>query len=320
MHRLFALIAALALTTVAVSSACSASPAGALTFLLEPSGSNGAVQAHFRKSDERNNSWSSSFEIAQLAGLDLARFRAAGTSPVGFAIVREAGRIDCAGTGGNSLARGACRVTPNDAFLSMLEQRGIGRPDEEERYGLIVVDVRRDLVDALAAARYPTPDLDDLMGLTAVGVSRGYIADLARAGYRPDSLDTLLQFGALDISPEFIGRFASMGYANLPADDLVQLKALDITPEFIAGFERIGYGRLPAEDLVQLKALEVTPSYVLAFRQLGYRDLPIEKLVEMKALDVTPEFVRAVQRDQSALPSPDKLVKLRALGFEAGER
>ena len=67
MHRLFAMIAALALTTVAVSSACTASPAGALTFLLEPSGSNGAIQAHFRKTNERNNNWSSSFEAAQLA-------------------------------------------------------------------------------------------------------------------------------------------------------------------------------------------------------------------------------------------------------------
>lgn len=320
MHRFFAMIAAIVLTTVAVSSACTAAPVSTLSFLLEPGATNDRIQVRFRKPDERNNNWSSSFEARDLAGLDLARLRAPGTSPIDFAIVREAGRIDCSGTGGNSLARGTCRVTPDAAFHQLLEQRGIGRPDEDEAYGLIALDVRRELIDALADARYPTPDVGDLMGMTAVGVSRGYIAELARAGYRPDSLDSLLQFAALKITPEFIGRFARMGYGNLPADELVQLKALDVTPEFVAAFERIGYGRLPAEDLVQMKALGVTPEYVQSFRALGYNDLAIDDLVQMKALGVTAEFVRAVQREESALPSPEKLVRLRALGFQPRSR
>jgi len=39
----------------------------------------------------------------------------------------------------------------------------------------------------------------------------------------------------------------------------------------------------------------------------------------MKALDVTPEFARAV-RQAGALPSPQRLIEMRALGAEGDRR
>ena len=95
MQRLFALLAAVFLTTVTVSSACTAAPASTLSFVLEPSAKGERLRAHFRRIDQETNNWSSSFAPAELAGLDLARFRAPGTTPLSFAVVREAGRIDC---------------------------------------------------------------------------------------------------------------------------------------------------------------------------------------------------------------------------------
>lgn len=320
MNRLFAMFAALILTTVTVSSACTAAAAGTLNFTLEASGRNDQVQAQFRKDERSNDRWSSSFAARELAGLDLARFRAPGTAPLRFALVREAGRLDCAGTGGNSLGRGTCRVTADPAFQSLLARNGIARPDDGEQYGLIALNVRRELVEALAAARYPAPRIDDLMSLTALGVTSRTIGELASVGYRPKSLGTLVEFAALGITPDYIRGFVRLGYANLPASDLVQLKALNIDADYIAGFERIGYGRLPADDLVQLKALGVTPDYVAGFQRLGYRQLPVRKLVEMKALGVTPEFVRSLQREGMGLPSPDRLVTLRALGHHPSRR
>jgi hypothetical protein len=286
MQRLFAFFAALVLTTVSVSTACTAAPATILAFTLEQSEKSKELQARFRKADGQNIDWSSSFASSELAGLDLARFHAPGTAPLSFALLREAGRLDCAGTGGNSLVRGTCRLTPDAGFLDLLDRRGIGRPTDDEAFGLVALNVRRHLIESLAAERYPTPKIDDLMSLTALGVTKRYIAELSRVGYRPATLDGLVQF-----------------------------KALNITPEFIHGFVRLGYADLPADELVHLKALNVTADYVAGFRQLGYRDLPVGKLVQMKALGVTPDYVRSLQAEGMALPSPDRLVKLRALGY-----
>lgn len=284
MTRMLAFVAALVLTAITVSSACIAGTATPLSFTIEPSRDASQVQVRFRKDSERgDHSWSSSFRASELAGLDIAALNSPGTRPLRFAITRDAGRVDCSGTGGNRMARGNCTLVPDEQFNAFLAQHGIARPSQEDSFGLIALDVRRNLVTALSNARYPTPSIEKLIELTAVGVTPAYITQLARQGYRPKSLQSLVEFGALKITPEYIGSFARAGYGNLPADELVQLKALNITPEFIQGFER-----------------------------LGYRHLPVDTLVQLKALNVTPEFVRAVQQGDT-LPSPDHLVQLRAV-------
>ena len=286
MNRCLAFLLALVFASLTVSSACVAATGDWVHFILEPEhGGGGKIHATFRDEDgpRYEHNWSTEFPPSELAGLDLAAFRAAGTRPLRFALVREAGRLDCSGNGGESYAAGNCRFTDDLGFAQLLVSRGIGRPTREQAFGLMAVNARRELIDAVAAARYPTPTIDNLMALSALGVTGSYIGGLARVGYRPRSIDTLIQFKALNITPEWIGSFVGIGYGNLPADELVQLKALNITPEFITGFKRIGYGQLPVDTLVQLKAM-----------------------------DITPEFVRAVQQG-GRLPSPDHLVQLRAI-------
>ena len=291
MTRMLAFVAALLMTAITVSSACVANSVEPLRFTIEPAGESGRVQVSFRRADQKHtNSWSSSFAPSELAGLDQGALRAAGTRLLSFAIVRDAGRVDCAGNGGNSMAIGTCRLTPDEGFNGFLAANGISRPTAEQTFGLIAVNAKRDLVAALRSSGYPTPSIDKLMELAAVDVTPSYIRELAARGYRPQSLQSLVEFGALKITPEFIGSFARAGYSNLRPDELVQLKALDITPEFIAGFERI-----------------------------GYRNLPVGTLVQLKAMDVTPEFVLAVQRG-GALPSPDRLVEIRAVSRDIRKR
>ncbi len=291
MTRMLVFVAALLLTAVTVSSACIAGVQEPLHFTIGKSRAD-RVELSLRR--DRNShserTWSSSFRPAELSGLDLASLNNPGTRPLRFAIVRDAGRIDCAGTGGSGLARGSCTLAADARFNAFLDGHGIAVPTLDESFGLIALDVRRELVTALAQARYPTPTVAKLMELTAVGVTPAYIGELSRQGYRPPSLQGLVEFGALKITPAYVGNFVRAGYGNLKADELVQLKALGITPEFVAGFDRIGYGRLPVETLLQLKAL-----------------------------DVTPEFVRAVQQGGS-LPSPERLVQLRALGRNLSRR
>ena len=288
MNRCFAMFFAILCASLSVASACTAAPSDWLSFTLEPSrGSPGEIQVSFRDEERgRNkNNWSTGFAPQRLTGLDVAGFRAGGTRPLRFALVREAGRLDCSGQGGNFRAAGNCSFTADPAFTQLLASRGVGTPTRQQSFGLVALDVRRELIDAIAAARYPTPDIDELMALTAVGVSPSYVADLARLGYRASSIDDLVQFRALGITPDYIGAFSRAGYSNLDPDDLVQLKALNVTPEYVAGFERLGYRKLPVSTLVQLKALNISPEFVRSVENRRGEVPPIDELVERKIFD-----------------------------------
>jgi hypothetical protein len=284
MHRFAAIILAVLLASITVSSACVAAPSEWIHFTLEPESGGGRIKASFRdESDDRNGTdWSAGFLPSELAGLDLARFRASGTRPLRFSVIREAGRLDCSGEGGHSYATGNCSFTADPAFVQLLVSHGIGRPTRDQAFGLMALNVRRELVDAVAAAHYPTPTVGDLTAMAAVGVSGQYIAGLARAGYRPRTVHNLVEFKALNITPEWIAGFVRIGYGNLPPEQMVQLKALNVTPEFIAGYERIGYRNMAADQLVQLKAMGVTPEFVRARVAAGAPLPPVSDLVEMK--------------------------------------
>lgn len=284
MTRMLAFVAALLMTAISISSACVAGSIRPLQFTIEPTAQSDRLHVRFRRGDTRGvDSWSSAFRASELAGLDLTALRAPGRRPLRFAIARDAGRVDCAGNGGNSMAAGTCSVTADAGFSRLLAANGIGPATEEQFYALIAVNARGELVTALKAANYPTPSVNKLIELSAVGVTPAYIRDLSARGYRPRSLSELVQFAAMRITPEFIASFARAGYSNLTPSDLVQLKAMNITPDYMAGFERI-----------------------------GYRNLPVSTLVQMKAMNVTPEFVNAV-RQGDTLPSPDRLVQIRAV-------
>ena len=287
MNRLVALVLALLVASLTVSSACVAAPADWVSFSLETERGNGQIKAHFRDDDRgfRHNDWSSSFVPSQLVGFDLAAFHAAGLRQLRFAVVREAGRLDCLGNGGAGSAAGNCSFTLDPNFARSLLSLGTARPTREQALGLMALNVHRTLIDALASAKYPSPTIDDLLAMTAVGVNDTYIRGLAHAGYRPSSIHNLVEFKALDITPEWIGGFTRAGYGNLPPNELVQLRALNVTPEFIAGYDRI-----------------------------GYRNLPASKLVQLKALDITPEFVRSHVAARASLPSIDELMQMKMFG------
>ena len=288
MNRFLAFIGALLVAFVSVSSACTAAPAEWIHFTLEPQHGRGdRIEARFRNEvrGRDENNWSTDFRPTELVGLDIAGFRGSGSRPLRFALIREAGRLDCSGHGGDSYAAGNCSFTPDAGFTQLLQSRGIARPSNEQAFGLMAVNARREVIDAIARAHYPTPSIDNLMALSALGVDGAYISEMSLAGYRPRTLDGLVEFKALSITPQWIAGFARIGYADLPADDLMQLKALNITPEYIAGFDRA-----------------------------GYRHLSVDKLVELKAMNITPEFVRAVAGEGNAMPDPAKLIELKMFG------
>ena len=168
MYRFLSLLLAILFATVTVSSACVASSANWIRFTLEPQRGSGKINASFRddRSGWHHNDWSSEFVPSQLAGLDLAGVRAAGLRPLHFSIVREAGRLDCAGNGGGNHASGNCIFTSDLAFTQLLVGRGIGRPTREQAFGLMAINVRREVIDAVVQANYPTPTIDELMAIS----------------------------------------------------------------------------------------------------------------------------------------------------------
>ena len=288
MNRPLAFICAVILAMLTVSSACIAQSGDWIRFRLEPERGNPAkIQASFRqdRNGKDHDNWSTGFMPSDLIGLEVSSFHGSGSRPLHFSVIREAGRLDCSGNGGNSYATGNCSFAENPAFAQLLVSRGIGRPTREQSFGLVAVNARRSLIDAVAAARYPTPTINDLMALSALGADGPYITEMARAGYRPDSIHKLIEFKALGITPQWIAGFVRVGYAGVPGDGLVQLKALGITPEWIEGYQRI-----------------------------GYRNLPVSTLVQLKALDITPEFVRATVGQQPTMPSVGQLVQMKMYG------
>ena len=285
MNRPLAFIFAMMCALVTVSSACVAQSPEWISFKLEPQRSDPSrikASFHEERGDRDHNNWSTGFMPSDLIGLEVSSFHNPGTRPLHFAIVREAGRLDCAGNGGNNYATGNCRFSADPAFTQLLASRGIARPTRDQMFALVAVNACREMIDAVAAARYPTPSVDDVVALSALGVDGRYIAGMAQAGYRPSSIHSLIEFKALGITPQWIAGFARVGYANVPGDGLVQMRALDITPEFIEGYRRIGYANLPVDTLVQLKALNITPQFVQSAVHSGEPMPPVNDLVELK--------------------------------------
>ena len=286
MNRTVAFICGLLVTLTAVSSTCMAEPGALIRFTLDQGRiTPDKIHANFRHAGDNN--WSGGFKPSELIGLEVSSFHAAGSRPIHFAIVREAGRLDCSGNGGAGFADGNCRFSGSPAFTALLFSRGIARPTEEQMLSLMAVNAHRELIDAVAEARFPTPRVNDVIALSALGVDGRYISSLSRAGYRPPTLQSLVEFKALGITPEWIGGFVRIGYANLPIDSLAQLRALGITPDFISGFERIGYRSLGVDTLVQLKALDITPQFVRAVANGGSLP-PVSRLAELKMFGRRP--------------------------------
>jgi hypothetical protein len=280
----------------------------------------GKVQLGMRTHSGRGNgssNWSTGYPIAELQGLSAAQLAARGPGPVRFALVREAGRLDCSGSAGNGVGNGTCRFTADDGFAAFLQSRGIGRPDPRESYQLAMSRVGKAHVEALAANGYPRTSVSQLVALGIHGATPGYIQALAQSGYRLKSADSLVAFRIHGVDADYIRAIAAHGdqFRNIPADDLVAFRIHGVTPALIGAYSRLGYRQLDRGDVVAMAIHGVTPEYIEAFARLGYRDISADKLVQMRIHGVTPDYVRSLQQSGINLPSADQLVRLRISGF-----
>ena len=135
MNRAIVFLAATAAAALAVTSACLANTKPAhdfrpdnIHFTLTPAARGDDVNLSLRLG--RNHNMTSHFAPSELAGLDPASLRSAGAT-VSFALVRQAGRVDCTGTSAKSRADGDCRFSADTAFADLLASRGVGSAPAE---------------------------------------------------------------------------------------------------------------------------------------------------------------------------------------------
>ena len=265
---------------------------------------------------------SHSIPLASLEGVPAQAFASQTARDVSFRLVRQAGRLDCSGVVRARAGAGECRFIADARFVSELQRRGIGRPDELQLYHLTVSGANLAVLDELARHGYPQPDIEDLVKLGIFSVGPGYVRELAASGYKLGSIEDLVKFKIFDITPGYIAELAAIGpgFRALPADKLVEYRIHKISPETIRSLAALGYDDLDREAVTQFAIFKVTPQFIRELRELGYADLSPGQLVELRIHGVTPEYIRGIARAGIARPGVDQLKRLRMAGFDPARR
>jgi hypothetical protein len=294
-----------------------------------------------------NSVWSNDRSLTELAGLSPAQL-AGGKGPVRFALVREAGRLDCGGTAGSFRGGGSCSFAPDTGFGAYLQARGIGLPTRHQAFSLTMSGVGRDLVDALDKGGFERPRVEQLTAMGIHGATADYVRALSGLGYRlsaddvvafkihgvdPDyiralapiapklrhiSASDLVSLKIHGVEPQFVRAMAAMGpqFQEVTADDLVNMAIHGVKPELAASFVRLEGGQLRSDDVVNMAIHGVTADYVEQIAALGYRNLSADDFVNMAIHGVTPDYVRSLRRSGMAPVSAQQLVRLRLSGFD----
>jgi hypothetical protein len=283
------------------------------------------LRVETRWSPRDRSSWSNSYSLGELRGLSPAQL-AGPNVPVRFALVREAGRLDCGGYAGGWRGTGTCSFTVDPAFSSYLEAQGLGRPTEQEAFALAMSRVGRDLVDSMQAIRHVRPTVgqlksaDDLVSLKIHGADLQWIQGIGAIGpqLRHLSASDLVSMRIHGVTPEWVREMSAIGpeFQNLTGDDLVSMRIHGAKPEMVRAFARLGSGRLRASDVTSMAVHGVTAEFIERLAALGYRDIAAQDLVSMRIHGVTPDFVARLQQSGMNRLSPDQLVRLRLAGFD----
>ena len=113
----FVIAGAIAVSAVAVTAyaAPESGPPGSIEWSIDRDGSSAdgrkvQLTVESRWGGNSRSTWSNDRPVSDLQGLSAAQV-AGSRGPVRFALVRDAGRLDCNGTAGSLTGRGACSFT-----------------------------------------------------------------------------------------------------------------------------------------------------------------------------------------------------------------
>jgi hypothetical protein len=289
----------------------------------------GKVQLNITR---RNSNNGHTYLLRDFSGLTDTHMRAAVSTPVQFALQREAGTLAFDGTFKDGYGGGQFTFTPNGAYLSTIQSMGLNPEDvtskretiDEALLQLAVLDVSTAYIRSMQAEGYRvaldkyiamrifkvTPELirefrqlgydkldaDDLVGSQVHRVTPAYIREMQAAGGRGMSMDDLVASRIHRATPEFAAEMRSLGYTNLDHDDLVAFRIHGVSGDFVRELRELGYMNIKSDDLVAMRIHRVTPAFIRQLKDAGYEKIPVEKLVSMRIHGVDADFVKKMNK------------------------
>ena len=268
----------------------------------------------------RNHNNGSTMMLADFAGLSTAQVQSTTSTPVQFALRREAGTASFEGTFRNGKGAGHLTFAGNRAFFQTLRGLGVDpdlgerQSEEETLFALAIHDVSSAFIRSMQAEGYRVP-LGKYVALRIFRVTPEYIREMRSLGFNDLDVDDLLATRIHKVTPDYIRQMRAAGW-DLSMDDLQASRIHGATPEFAAAMHKLGYD-LDFDDLVSFRIHRVTPDFIAELRNLGYKDVPADDLVAMRIHRVTPEFIRELEAAGYTGVPVSKLVSMRIHGVDA---
>jgi hypothetical protein len=275
--KTISVILACVLCVFTMSTAAFAAEEGSWTLL--PADEAGKVHFTVLQRRARGTSQSGSdWPVSAFQGLDLAtRAR----HDVAFALVSDAGRLDCEGYLADGEGVGTFRFTPDPSFVPAMRDLGFGGIDEDEQFAMALHDVSLEFARQMKGENLTEMDGDKLIAFRIFGVSQELIRDLRREGLTATNADELVAFRIHGVSPAVVRELRRAGI-EADEDELVAFRIHGVSPEFIAELERLGYSNVDGDDLVAMRIHGVTPQYISDMQSRGLKDLSVDKLVALR--------------------------------------
>ena len=249
------------------------------SWTLAPSEAPGKVQfaiqhRHKGGSFMSQNDW----PVDAFQGVDL---KAAGRRDVEFAIVRDAGRIDCEGYLKDGHGAGTFTFTPDADYMPAMDALGFGGVSEDKQFAMMIHDVTLAYAKQMKAENLDGLTTDKLLAFAIFNVTRETIRDLRAEGLAARNVDKLIAFHVHGIKPEFVRDVRKSGLKP-NEDQLVAMKIHGVTPEYVAEVQKMGFAHPSADELVAMRIHDVSPEYIASMKSRGLKDLTINKLVQLK--------------------------------------
>jgi hypothetical protein len=227
------------------------------------------------------------YDFADLQGLTREQALNGGTA--NFSLVREAGRIDFAGSFQNGKGSGTFRFTPNAAFVSAMKSRGFNFETnqdsddhhEDRLFSAAALNVTTALADDLTSAGFAKLGVQDLFKAAIFKIDSRFMREMKASGFEDLGMEELVKARIFKIDAEFVRQVAQMGFEKEPFESLVKMQIFKVTPEFIAEVRNEGLTNLQIEELVKLRIFKIDAQYIREARADG-TPLEVERLVQRK--------------------------------------
>lgn len=262
-----------------------------------------------------HDGWGQSWDrmpIAQLKGLSTGTIDGP-RSNVSFDLVRDAGTLHCHGEFSEGMGAGLFELTLDRRYADQLAKRGVGRPTREQQVRLALADASYELLDVLAAQKYPTPDVDLFLKMTQHGVDEDYIHDMSKLGYKFNTVSELIKARDHGVDPDFVTQMANAGYSKLDYDVLLRARDHGADADYVSDMADAGFKKLPLEDLIRARDHGVDADYVQGMNRAGYPELSLATLIRARDHGVSPNYAKRMKESRSGV-TIDEVISMRDRG------